>query len=118
MRTRRLFRIGLFGLALSGCMTWHNPKLEPSALIDQRHPDAVQVELQDRSKVLVYRPMISGDSLVGSTSRRRPLAIPRSDIISVSVQRLNPGLTAFGLMTVGGVIALLAASSSFTILGS
>ena len=118
MRMRRLFRIGLFGLVTSGCMTWHNPKLDPAPLLDQRHPNAVQVERRDRSKVLVFRPLISGDSLLGSTSRRRPLAIPLSDVTSVSVLQLNPGLSALGLMTLGGFIALMVAASNFTILES
>jgi hypothetical protein len=119
MRTmRRLFRIGLLGLALSGCMTWHNPKMEPAPLLDQRRPNAVQVERRDRAKVVVFRPVISGDSLLGSTSRRRPLAIPLSDVSSISVMRLNPGLSALGLMTLGGFMALMAAASNFTILGS
>jgi hypothetical protein len=70
-------------------MTWHNPNLAPGALIEQRHPNAIRVQRQDRSKVILYRPMISGDSLVGNIDRKKTAAIPLSDVSNVSVQRVN-----------------------------
>jgi hypothetical protein len=102
-------------LTLAGCMTWHNPRLEPSALIDQRHPNAVRVERQDRTKVILYRPMISGDSLLGNISRKKTTAIPLSDVSNLSVQRVNGGLTALGLLFVGALVGMAVAISSINI---
>lgn len=115
MRTTRVFRIASLGLALSGCMTWHNPKLEPSALIDQRHPNAVRVERQDRSRVTLYKPLISGDSIVGNISRKKTAGVPLSEVSNVQILRVNGGLTGLGIMLLAGAIGLIIAMNSVTV---
>ena len=112
---RRFVVLSSLLLVLTGCMTWHNPRLEPGALIDQRHPQAVRVQRQDRSRVTLFRPMISGDSLVGNISRKKTTAIPLSDVSNVSVQRVNGPLTALGLLLVGAIVAMAVAVSSINI---
>lgn len=113
---RRAVQIGSVVLALTGCMTWYDPKVAPATLIDQRRPDAVRVQRQDRSRVILYRPMISGDSLVGNLNRKKTTAIPLSDVSNVSIQRVNGGLTGLGILAFGAMVALAVAASSFTIL--
>ena len=111
----RQLAIASMMLVLNGCMAWHNPKLEPGVLLDQRRPNAVQVRRLDRSTVILYRPMVSGDSLVG-IRRKRTVGIPLSEVSSVSVQRVSVAGTAVGILMLGAMVGLVAAAPTFTIL--
>lgn len=113
-RLHKSVRAGCLMIAVGGCMSWHNPKLTPSALIEERHPKAVLVKRQDNSELLLFGPSVAGDSLFG-THRRKPMAIPLSEVSSVSVQAVNGGLTVLGVLMIGVVIAMAVAASTITI---
>ena len=117
MRSRqRSLQVGSLLLALSGCATWHHQALEPRTLIERDQPKVVRVTRTDRSQVVLLHPTVAGDSLRGS-SQGREYSMPLSDISSVSVERFSPAGFAVGVLVVGGLVALMVAGSSFTILG-
>jgi hypothetical protein len=91
--------------ALSGCMGWHTSTVDPATLIAQNHPAAVRITRQDQSRVIIYKPVVEGDSLRGRQGRH-PMVVPLSDVSSVSVQKLKVGATVFGVVLVAGVVAI------------
>jgi hypothetical protein len=80
--------------ALSGCVGWHTSTVEPAILIAQDHPGAVRVTRQDGSRLLIYNPVVEGDSLRGRAGRH-PVALPLADVASVAVQKTRVGATVF-----------------------
>ncbi|MEP7326080.1 MAG: hypothetical protein ABI836_09050 [Gemmatimonadota bacterium] len=112
MRLRHRFPQVLCLLAaLSGCMGWHTSTVDPATLIDRDHPGAVRITRQDRSRVIMYKPVVEGDSLRGREGRH-PVALPLSDVSSVAVQKMRVGATVFSVVLVAGVIAVVVGLSS------
>ena len=100
--------------ALSGCMGWHTSTIDPVTLIDRDHPGAVRVTRQDRSRVIIYKPVVEGDSLRGRQGRRT-MALPLSDVSSVAVVKTHVAATVVGVTLTAGVIAMAIAISQMQI---
>jgi hypothetical protein len=86
----------------AACTSWKAQHVSPEQLITREHPSAVRVQRQDGSQVVVNRPRIGTDSLLGVTARRQPTSVPLADISQVAVQRFN------ALKTVGLVLGIWA----------
>ena len=91
----------LFVLQLAGCTSWHVETLPPAELIAQKHPGRLRVEKLDGKRVMVYRPEVQGDSLVGrpSATSKESRAVGLADVSSVSTGHFNAGRTI--LLVVG-----------------
>jgi hypothetical protein len=107
----RITLLAALGLHAGACMSWKTQPVSPDHIVAQ-DPDQVRVTLGNGSKVVVARPAIIGDSLIGAPTGANPkrsaqrLAIPLSDIQSVEVRRVNAGKTA--LLVAGlGVTAMV-----------
>lgn len=109
MRFRHRFpRMLLLLIALSGCMSWHTSTVDPVTLIDRDHPGVVRVTRPDRSRIVVQKPVVDGDSLRGRQGRH-PVALPLSDLSSVSVHKTNvAGTVLLSLLTAATVAAAIA----------
>jgi hypothetical protein len=105
----RVALLVVLALHAGACMSWKTQPVSPDHIVAQ---DQVRLTLGNGSKVVVVRPAIIGDSVIGtlpgaSSSRiAQRVAIPLSDIQSVEVQRVNGGKTA--LLVAGlGVTAMV-----------
>jgi hypothetical protein len=108
IRDRSLMMLLLL-TGLGGCMGWRTSTVEPANLIAQDHPGAVRVTRRDGSRVIMFKPVVEGDSLRGRQGRHT-MALPLSDVADVSVQKTKVGATAFLVVltaaTVAAVIAI------------
>jgi hypothetical protein len=82
--------------------------MPPGQLLAAKHPKAVRIERADRSRVVLSRPDLRGDSLIGTT-RGRPTGVLLGDISQIAVRRGN------ALKTTGLILGILAAP--FALLG-
>ena len=94
-------------LVLSGCSHWRVHQPGPASLISQRNPERVQVVARDSTRLLLDRPQVVGDSLVGTADGAR-VALALTDIATVSERRTHvlatAGLTYALVAVVGGVV--------------
>jgi hypothetical protein len=92
----------LIATALTACTSWRVQQVGPEQLLAGQHPNAVRVQRADRSRIVLSRPQLRGDSLVGTT-RGRPTGVPLGDISQIAVRRGN------ALKTTGLILGILAA---------
>jgi hypothetical protein len=98
----------LLVLHLAGCTSWHVETAPPAELIARKHPGRLRVEQSDGKRVMVYRPEVRGDSLVGQSSATstESRAVGLADVGSVSTPHFNYG-RAIGI-TLGVFVVVLA----------
>lgn len=98
---RRLLSLSLLAVHLGACTTWRVQQPTPETVIRDRAPTTIRITRTDGSTVIVHRPMIEGDSVVGQltgsesadTAAKR-IAIPLSAIEAVAIRRLHVLKTA------------------------
>src|SRR5258705_5871445 len=106
--SRAMFYGTLLVTLLNGCTSWHVVEIRPEQLLANQRPNTVRIQRADRTQVVLYRPHLSGDSLIGMT-RGESLATPVSDVTQIAVRRGN------GLKTVGLILGIYGAG--FAVLG-
>ena len=107
------------------CYHWTTAKLEPKPGTER-----VRVTLVGGGQILVTGPFLSGDSLVWF-ARTKPdalgvslpdslnrMGVPLTEVYKLQVQRLDPVLTSFALLTTAAVVAGVIAAASWDGLGS
>ena len=98
----------LVASTLTACTSWRVQQMEPRQLLAGQNPKAVRIQRADRSRVVLSRPHLRGDSLIGTT-RGQPTGVPLGDISQIAVRRGN------ALKTTGLILGILAAP--FALLG-
>jgi hypothetical protein len=93
----------LLSSGLAGCTTWEVQELTPQQVITEMKPTRIRVTRTDSARLVLVRPQVTGDSVIGSVPGRR-MTIPLSEVTGISVQKSNP------LGTVALVLGLLAAA--------
>jgi hypothetical protein len=113
----RITLLAALGLHAGACMSWKTQPVSPDQVV-AKNPDQVRVTLGNGSRIVVARPTIIGDSLIGTAPGSDPKpamprrVIPLSDIRSVQVQRVNAGKTALLIAGVGvTAVAVIAAAT-------
>jgi len=108
--SRRLLSILLIA-AFSGCAEWHAVKGPPAAYIAREKPGALRATT-DSSVVVLNRPEVRGDSLVGVGKARPPerLALQISGIRKLETNALKGStdgkVLAVGLFALGIYLGL------------
>jgi len=115
----QLAAIAAVGPLASGCMTWKTQSAAPEQVLAEKTPDRVRVTRPDGSTMELVHPLIVGDTLAGTrlgssgTTSNSRIAIPLSDVQSVSIRQVNAGRTA---LLIGGLgvtaIAVIAAATT------
>lgn len=110
--------VAIFGAQLVGCTSWKIQNVPPQDAINGRQLYQVRLTRPDSSQLVLFRPRIVGDSLIGERSdsggpNQPParVALPLSSIQSVAVRRPDATRTTLLLVgvgaAVGGVIAAM-----------
>ena len=94
-RCRRCATILLLALTTSlvSCAHWRQQWVPPESVVASEHPEQVQLTHKDGRRVILSRPVVTQDSLVGEREGRR-CAVALSDIDHVSLRRGSSLLTA------------------------
>jgi len=90
----------LLGTVLLGhlvaCTSWRTQAVAPEALVRDRAPSAVRITRIDHSRVVVHRPVMEGDSIVGRPNEgdsthggEAPVTVPLNAIESVAIKRFD-----------------------------
>jgi len=112
-RSTRHALVAFLAAGLACCTTWGRSAPLSRSLLDS-HPRLVRVTLADGRRFDVQHPSARGDTLVGDSAGpwrrdvelRYPVAIPFSDVRSVSRRQFSAGRT---VVLVAGVTAAAAA---------
>jgi len=99
-RHRGLLRCLLGAMTLTACTSWRMEQVTPEQLFAGKPPKMVRVEGPDGRKIVMGRPHLVLDSLVG-TIRGQRSTTPLANITHISVRRGN------GLKTTGLVIGII-----------
>ena len=108
------------------CTSWHLETVSPQELITVRQPTAVRVTLLGGEQVVVRKPRLSADTLLGTdvTGERKGLmagtllardgpdtaiALPITVVRGIATRKASAGKTALFL---GGVFAITAAAGA------
>ena len=98
---------------LASCVTWRVKPLPLRDIIEARQSGTVRLTLEDGRHLVMDRPVIVGDSLVGLVSHRLTSddwardAVALRDIRQVAVQEVDAGRTLLaGAVVVGTVVAV------------
>lgn len=106
MTIRRLIAVGLLPLAV-GCARVREV-FEPAQFINDKRPQVVYVMQLSRATVTIVDPRVSGDSVIGKAfNDGSPLAVPFSDVHSVSAVRVDGVRTVLLAAGLSGAAALM-----------
>ncbi len=104
----------LLAFTVSACTTWRPAVGNPDAVIAGR-PDQVRAILMQGDTLLLYRPVLLGDTIVAYT--RKGLESSRAtvllrDVQSVQVQRGTPTGQVVAIVVAVGLVALVVVALS------
>jgi len=90
---------------VTGCEQWRPEPGAPGVILAAKRPDKVRVNLGLDSAIVVFRPVVDGDTLRGQDERAtHSIAIPLADIRLVETRHTKSGpIIAAGV----GVVALI-----------
>jgi len=114
----RLVAIVTGGAFLGACMTWQAESLRSERFRTADSTQAVRLTLTSGDTIVVYAPVITGDSLVGMRRRSEAsadslerVAIPLAAVSQAETKQSDPGANAaMGILALVGVVAIVAAS--------
>jgi hypothetical protein len=116
---QRLSTLAVLGCQLVGCTSWQMQKVSPEVAINGTKVYQVRLTRPDSSELVLLRPRIVGDSLIGespnsSDPKGTPerVAFPLSDIQSVAVRRPDATRTTLLMVGVGAAVAGVIAATS------
>jgi hypothetical protein len=89
----------------AACSTWRVQPVGPEQLIAERRPAEVRLSRADGSRLVLYRPIVRNDSVVGQAARDSA-GVPVSDVSAVAVRRGD------ALKTVGLVVLVTGAAAA------
>lgn len=113
LRARPLLHVWLGVGMVSGCASWHTVPVSPRELVADARPGSVRVRQPDGARVVIARPEIVGDSLVGLRGHQ-PVGVGLGDVTEIAVRRTSAlktgglvlGILALPFAIIGGACAL------------
>lgn len=127
----RLTAVLLIGCFLHACYAWRTQALDPARFAGPNPPRQVRVTLASGVQTIVERPVISGDSLIGTAPGDAPVwagfpdvktqagsvradssgrvGVALADIREVALPEIDGGKTGLALVGIGLTIALVVA---------
>ena len=107
MAAWRVTAVGVLALTV-GCARMREV-FEPAQFIAAKRPPVVVVMQRSRAVVAIVNPRVSGDSVLGTVAgETRPIAVPFSDVHSVSAVRLDGVRTMLFAVGVTATASLVA----------
>lgn len=90
---------------LAGCKTWRvETGATPEEYVRRERPEQVRVRRTDNTTLVLFNPIISGDSIRGAPTELaiRPVSVPLSEVSTVSTRRFSLGRTVLMVVGVAG----------------
>jgi hypothetical protein len=102
---QRAVTLVFLGSQVTACTSWTTQSVSPEEFFRGRTADEVRITRADSTKVVLVRPRLVGDSVLGDSvdailSQKN--AVPLADIQSVAVRRKDPTKTTLRLGSDGG----------------
>ena len=122
MNIHRILSCILLPAYLSSCTTWEVQRASPEQVVTEDQPSKIQVTTTDQSELVVEKPRVSGDTLLGIgdwyvsltgsvyavSDTGSALEIPLADISHVALKKTDATKSVlFGL----GIVAMMVAAA-------
>jgi hypothetical protein len=110
-------------LASMSCVNWQPvTDLSPRAYVEQREPSQARLTFTDSTRVVLYNPWVTGDSIGGNRERRessRKLTFPLASVVSIASPDLDEvgSLAAVTLGLAGTVVVVFGLFAGQCIVG-
>ncbi len=106
-RVRRVLAVGWLLLSSTGCVAWRTETVSPRELLRSGDVPAVRVTKPDKSRVEMWNPVLSGDSISGNPTERAiaRFSVPLSSVQGIETRRTSIGKTLLLVLGVGAGIA-------------
>jgi hypothetical protein len=104
---RRGATLLLILLSGTACQGWHTARVAPESLLATRGPTTLRITTTADSQIVVDKPAIRGDTLVGTAQGKdsQEVRVPLKDIRTVATRGFSAGRT-FELVLIAGVVAI------------
>ena len=96
----------LLALYSAGCHTWRSETVSPIQLVSQDKPSLIRITTRGGTRVVVSRPVVKNDSVVGVT-RGGPVRIGGDEIGRLEVRRVSVGRTVGLFLSISGALAVV-----------
>lgn len=100
------------GLVLSttGCLAWRVESLPAAELLKRNNVPALRIAKPDKSRVEVWDPHLSGDSIVGHPTERAiaRVAVPLGDITTIETRHKSFTKTVLVTLIIAGGVGVYA----------
>jgi hypothetical protein len=99
---------GVVVLIGSGCVGWRTENVSPRELLRGGEVNAVRILKPDKTRVEMWNPSISGDSITGHPTERAiaRFTLPLSAVQSIETRHTSIGKTLLAALGIGaGVVA-------------
>ncbi len=94
---------------LAGCTSWRVQHVSPVDLLS-REPPRLRITRADRSRIVLHRPQLVGDTIIDGRVRRGVRTkVPLNEVVDVAVRKWDPAETAalvLGTSAVGAVVTI------------
>ena len=107
---RLLLLVMVAGVGGGGCTAWRPQAGPPQAVIPQKHPSSVRIELQDGSRLVITSPAVEADDIVGfAKPAGERVRLGLSQIRTLWIRELDKKRTAIlaGSLALVGTVAFI-----------
>ena len=107
----------LVALTTTACSSWHTEAAPAPAVLSEKHPSFIRVELTSGKRIDIYDAKLQGDSIVGLTARRGkaaayPIAVATKEVKHVATRKFSAGRTAMAVVAITLAASAIAGASS------
>ncbi len=103
MRTNRPLALAMMVLYLGACAGWQLQPVAPAQYIEEEQPSEIRVTTSDDKKLVLKKPIIRSDSLLGRASGQ-VWGSPLAEVTRIETRKFSAGKTALLIIGTGAVI--------------
>jgi hypothetical protein len=105
----RRIACALFVIQLTACSSWRVEQVSPAQLVTEKSPHEVRISRVGHAPLVVAKPTIVGDSLVG-VAQGATHGVPLADITAIATRHGDPLTSSLlGVAIAGTVLAITVA---------
>ena len=111
----------------NACTGWVVQTAPPQQVVTERHPDQARITRVDGSEIVLHRPVVSGDSLLGAVivgkntageDSLQAVGLPAAEARTIAIRKVNAGKTVGLVLGVAAGAFVLAIGVGLIVCGT
>lgn len=91
-------------LSLSACTSWRPNQVTPQAALQTQHPPkSLRVTFTDSSTVVIDKPRLQGDTIVGLDATKTEVRVPLDSVLLTETRQGDSGKSLLAALGLGAV---------------